>query len=122
MSKATHVLIVDDDPEFRGILRDVLGQEGCSVREADNGCKALEVLDEFTPDLIFVDLMMPVMNGWDFFAALQSDERLARVPIAILSAVARMRPVGSMHVLNKPIDLPNLLGLLDAIDAPESRP
>ena len=86
--------------------------------EAENGRHALEVLDSFLPDLILMDLMMPEMNGWELFDALQKRAELASIPVAVLSAVSRMRPSGTVQVISKPIDLPNLLGLLDAIDAP----
>ena len=119
VSRANHILVVDDDADFREMLREVLMDEGCTVSEAANGKDALEMLGELTPDLILVDLMMPVMNGWDLFAALQCDARLSSVPVAVLSAVARMRPMGSRRNLSKPIDLPNLLGLLDTIDTPD---
>jgi CheY-like chemotaxis protein len=93
--------------------------EGCTVSEAANGKAALRVLQDIVPDLILLDLMMPVMNGWALYGELQRDPRLAAIPIAVLSGVSRMRPFGSMHELHKPIDLPNLLGLLHAIEAPD---
>jgi len=71
------------------------------------------------PHLILLDLMMPVMNGWDFHAEMQKDPSLAAIPVAVLSAVGRMRPFGAMHELHKPIDLPNLMGLLHAINVPD---
>ena len=119
MPRATTILIVDDDADFRNVLSEVLRQEGCTVIEASNGRDALALLGDLTPDLIFVDLMMPVMNGWQLVDEFERDPRLAQVPVAVLSAVARMGPLGSRRVLYKPIDLPNLLGLLDAVDAPE---
>jgi CheY-like chemotaxis protein len=120
MERATRILIVDDDTDFREALRQVLEEEGCAVQEAADGKIALAVLQsDAPPQLILLDLEMPVMNGWDLYAALQKDPALATIPVAVLSAVAPMRPAGSMHVLNKPIDLPNLLGLLHAIEAPD---
>ncbi len=117
-TRANKVLLVDDDSDFRTVLRELLEEEGCSVLEAENGRHALELLDSFLPDLILMDLMMPEMNGWELFDALQKRAELAAIPVAVLSAVSRMRPSGAVQVISKPIDLPNLLGLLDAIDAP----
>jgi CheY-like chemotaxis protein len=80
---------------------------------------ALRLVHDRTPDLIVLDLMMPVMNGWDFYAEIQRTPSYVRIPVAILSGVARMRPFGTMHELHKPLDLPSLLGLLHAVAAPE---
>jgi hypothetical protein len=58
-----------------------------------------------------------VMNGWDFYAEIQKDPALAAIPIAVLSSQPHKRPSDSMHLLGKPVDLPKLWGLLNAIDA-----
>jgi CheY-like chemotaxis protein len=122
MGRARRILLVDDDADFRSTLRQVLEAEGCAVIEAANGRAALDVLHTHTTgrlDLILLDLMMPVMNGWDCYAEIQRDPTLATIPVAVLSGVGQMRPYGDMHELHKPVDLPNLLGLLHAIDAPD---
>lgn len=106
------VLIVDDDPNFRLILAEVLDAEGCRVVHAENGACALDVLRAVTPDLIIVDLAMPVMDGWELVAALERDVRLAPIPIAVLSASSDQPPFPRHRQLHKPVDLPNLLGLL----------
>jgi CheY-like chemotaxis protein len=118
MPRARNILIVDDDLEFRAALREVLQQEGCTVFEAGDGKAALAVLRTVLPDLIFLDLMMPVMNGWDFHAHLQSEPTLSAIPVACLSGVDRMAPRGSLHVLHKPVNLPTLLGLLQVLEQP----
>jgi CheY-like chemotaxis protein len=120
MGRASRILVVDDDAEFRATLRQVLEDEGCAVVEAEDGRAALAILRSMRlPHLILLDLMMPVMNGWDFHAEMQKDPALAAIPVAVLSGVGRMRPFGAMHELNKPVDLPNLMGLLHAIEAPD---
>jgi CheY-like chemotaxis protein len=112
----TTVLVVDDDADFRIVVSDVLTAEGCQVACAENGARALELLDVITPDLILVDLSMPIMNGWELLQKLATHPRLAAVPVTVLSAMAVKRGVEhAQDVLHKPIDLPNLLGLLDAV-------
>jgi CheY-like chemotaxis protein len=118
MTRATQILIIDDDDDFREALRDVLEAEGCTVYDAADGKTALGILLNVVPHLILFDLEMPGMNGWDLYAELQKNAALAAIPIGVLSASAHTRPSGLMHVLNKPIDLPNLMGLLRAVDAP----
>jgi CheY-like chemotaxis protein len=120
MEYPRQILIVDDDADFRAVLRQVLEEEGCAVREVPDGRSALRILRRTAlPHLILLDLMMPVMNGWDFHAEMQKDPSLAAIPVAVLSAVGQMRPFGFMHELHNPVDLPNLLGLLYAIEAPD---
>lgn len=118
MQRAGNILIVDDDEECRKSLKEVLESEGCTAYTAENGQRALEVLAVIRPDLIIVDLMMPVMNGWELCAVLEKDERLADIPVVVLTAVARMRPLGRKRVLQKPVSLPTLVALLDIVDTP----
>ena len=92
MARAGKVLIVDDDDDHLAVLGEVLEAEGCSVYTAENGKRALEVLEHVHPDLVVVDLMMPVMNGWDLCAAMEHDPHLADIPVVVMSAVARFRP------------------------------
>jgi len=114
MTKARgEVLLVDDDASFRAVIGEVLRAEGCSIREAANGREALRLLLHHLPDLILVDLMMPKMNGWDLYAELARDERLAGVPVAVVSAIAGMRPAGA-RALDKPFGLAPLLALLES--------
>ena len=110
-------LLVDDDHEFRAALAEVLADEGFQVMEASNGAEALALLDSSTADVILVDLLMPVMNGWAFFAAIERRPELRTVPLVFLSAVARYAPGGGSLVLKKPLDLPSVLALLDGLRA-----
>jgi CheY-like chemotaxis protein len=111
------VLIVDDDADFRGVLADVLRDEGYRILDAANGEEALRVLDAVKPDVIVVDLLMPVLNGWSLFAAIEARTDLRSVPVVFLSAVPQMAPGGGSLVLRKPLDLPNLLSLLDVLSS-----
>jgi CheY-like chemotaxis protein len=108
-------LIVDDDSDFRNALGEVLSDEGYRVLEASNGHEALAILDSVKPDVILIDLIMPEMNGWSLFAVIETRLELQTVPVVFLSAVPHMAPGGGSLVLKKPLDLPTLMALLDAL-------
>ena len=107
------VLVVDDDPDILQTLGLCLSSEGYRVLMAANGKEALDILDREHPSVILLDLMMPVMDGWQFVAEL--DHRGQRdVPLLILSAdrsvqrhAQQLRASGH---LAKPFDLDELLG------------
>jgi CheY-like chemotaxis protein len=109
------VLIVDDDSDFRSLLEELLEEEGYHAVGAANGEEAIRVLDSLRPDVILVDLIMPVVNGWSLFATIEARSELRDVPVVFLSAVPQMAPAGGALVLKKPLDLPALLTLLDAL-------
>jgi CheY-like chemotaxis protein len=103
------VLVVDDDPEIRTAVRDVLEDDGYHVVAASNGKEALRLLPKMDrPCVILLDLMMPVMNGWDLLEILKEDELLMDIPVTLVSAAADHIPAGT-HLLKKPIDLGALL-------------
>jgi CheY-like chemotaxis protein len=108
-------LIVDDDIDFREALAEVLTAEGYRAVEAVNGYDAITVLNALKPDVILIDLMMPVMNGWSLFAAIEARQELQNVPVVFLSAVSHMAPGGGSLVLKKPLNLPELWTLLDGL-------
>src|SRR4051794_26967646 len=80
------VLVVDDEPEIRELCRVNLEFEGFEVLEAANGIEALEVVRSRHPDLVFLDLMMPGMDGWDVLHTLKEDESTAHIPVVLLTA------------------------------------
>jgi CheY-like chemotaxis protein len=108
------VLVVDDDPDIRDTLREVIEAEGFPVVCAADGRQALEALGMgLHPSLILLDLMMPVMSGWELLAAIRADRTLADVPVAVVSAAgSRTPPPGATCSLRKPIDLDTLIDLL----------
>jgi twitching motility two-component system response regulator PilH len=81
------VLVVDDDPGVRYLVRRVLEDRGMEVDEAESGEEALERLKETKPDLVLLDVMMPGMNGWEVLRRIKGDENLKSIPVAMLSAV-----------------------------------
>jgi CheY-like chemotaxis protein len=80
------VLVVEDDAPLRELLRRMLEREGYTVVEADNGRAALDRLREGTPGAILLDLMMPVMDGFEFLAELGHEDAWGRIPVIVLTA------------------------------------
>ena len=105
------VLIVEDNDEFRALIREALEFEGFAVREAHDGQEALAVLraSEGSQCLILLDLMMPGMTGWEFVVAVRADLRLRGDPIVVTTAVPEDAPWAVDAVLQKPFDVETLL-------------
>lgn len=83
-----YVLVVDDDPDVRGLLVDALGMMDLNSRVAVNGAQALEIVEEEPPAAIVLDLMMPVMDGFNTLINLRRKQASAQIPVILLSAVA----------------------------------
>ncbi len=83
---SAHVLVVEDDPASREMLSRVLTREGYEVAEAENGSVALERIAERRPELILLDLMMPVMDGFEFLEVLAREPQLASIPVIVITA------------------------------------
>ena len=82
MHSRTHILVVDDEPQITRVLRTSLGAQGYDVRVANDGETALEIVKDFTPDLVITDLAMPNMNGMELCRRLR---KFSTVPIIVLS-------------------------------------
>ncbi len=109
------VLIVEDDVELREMMAQLLALEGFQARAVANGREALDYLGEGArPHVILLDLMMPVMDGWEFRRQQQSDPTLATVPVIVLSALDHRRAaeVDAVAFLKKPLDFDRLLELV----------
>lgn len=109
-----YVLIVDDDPAIREALGMVLEDEGYQIRQSVHGRHALELLRRSPPPcLILLDLMMPVMNGWEFYEELRRHPALANLPVLLISADPTIKQtaaeLGVSGYLAKPVDLTLLL-------------
>jgi CheY-like chemotaxis protein len=107
------VLVVDDDGPVRDALREILELEGYDVLTAENGLEALGRLRQGPrPAMILVDILMPVMDGWQFCAAQSEDPELRQIPVVVLSATREQQPPAQEHpadFLHKPPDIPRLL-------------
>jgi CheY-like chemotaxis protein len=106
------VLLVEDDVEIRDILQDLLEAEGYDVVPASHGRQALEFLQASRqtklPNLVVLDLMMPLVDGSEVLRTMKNDAALADIPVVVLSAVARERPAGAAAFLRKPVPLQKL--------------
>jgi CheY-like chemotaxis protein len=110
-------LLVEDDRELRESLAELLKDSGFEVQCVENGREALDYLEGFPPPcLVLLDLMMPVMNGWEFREAQAKNEKLSGIPVVILTADGRAdlkaRALGVADYLRKPIDVDRLLGMI----------
>lgn len=103
------ILIVDDERSLRFLVRVILENEGYDVVEAHHGAVALERVQESRPDLIMIDLMMPVMGGRELIERLRSDPQVATIPIVVLSANADLVADMADAALSKPFDVDLLL-------------
>ncbi len=103
------VLLVEDDLEIRDVLQDLLEAEGYDVIPASHGRQALDYLigapADALPDLVVLDLLIPLVDGAEVLATMKRTPNLAPIPVVVLSAVARERPIGADAFLPKPIPL-----------------
>ena len=114
------ILVVEDDEAIRGLVTEVLRDDGYVVSEAANGAEALDYVNHHRPDLIVLDLMMPVMDGWTFVERCRRHPCCAAVPIVVTSAshdlpktAERLRSYGVRTCLAKPFDVEGLLALVE---------
>jgi CheY-like chemotaxis protein len=113
MSQRATVLVVDDDPDTVETMRDILEEEGHKVLSARNGREGLELALRYVPDLVLLDLEMPVMDGRAFLDAVRKLPTLADVTVVVLSGTSDTRvPCESVK---KPLRLDTLLGLIHRV-------
>jgi CheY-like chemotaxis protein len=113
------ILIVDDNRESSEALAEFLSREGHAVQRAANGSEALRVLadSQIRPALIFLDLEMPVLDGWGFLVERSKDPILADVPAVIMSGcrdvAEKAKEAGAVAFVRKPIEPRTLLRLIE---------
>ncbi len=109
------ILVVEDDEQIAWTLRELLESEGYTVSVASNGREALDLLPSMqSPCLVLLDLMMPVMNGWDFLKIKVKDMKIAPIPVVVVTAYQNGNVVhhGAERVMKKPIELETLLAVV----------
>lgn len=109
------ILIVDDDDDIRETLRDLLEDEGYQVLEASNGREALARLRHGSVCVVLLDLMMPIMDGWEFREEQLADPAIASVPVVIITASGRTNgSLGGVDILKKPLRVETVLEVVAA--------
>jgi len=108
------VLVIEDDAHIRDTLRELLTAEGYETHGAEHGARALELLgDGLSPDVILLDLMMPVMNGSEFRAKQVQDPIIKGIPVIVVSAYPVAGVHGPVLYLQKPVRLAKLLATIE---------
>ena len=127
MPTSRRILVVDDEPAIRTVLVQSLCDEGFDVAEAHNGQEALELARQALPDVILLDLSMPVMDGTTFLAESGSTDELTDIPLIVLSAEPGLADLEAgprvRDKLAQPFDMDVLLVLVEQVLAhPEPPP
>ena len=111
------VLVVDDDPNIRKMIIAALRREGYAFAEAPNGKEALEIMRAQHPSVVVLDLMMPIVSGWEVLQERENDPELRQIPVIIVSAtrapeIATAVDKGICAFLPKPFDIAALSALV----------
>jgi CheY-like chemotaxis protein len=109
---AKTVLLVEDDYDVRDTLQDLLESEGFDVIPAANGKQAIDFLRYAKPGgdfVVVLDLMMPMVSGWEVLDLLTKDSRLSQIPVIVLSALATERPPRAQEFVRKPFTMQTLV-------------
>ena len=120
------VMIVEDDPDVRQSILEVLGDHAYEALHAANGKEAIDRLrgSQARPCVILLDIMMPVMDGFQFRALQQQDADLGTIPVVVLSAHANAheaaRKMNAAAALKKPVQLETLIEMVDRFCRPQA--
>jgi CheY-like chemotaxis protein len=118
-SLRAHVLVVEDEPTLREVIAAYLEDSGYGVDQAENGMQALEKMRATRPDVVVLDLLLPVMNAYELVPVMRSHPGLAAIPVVLVSAAydlpyatEQLQPRAS---LAKPVDLDVLLAVVERV-------
>jgi twitching motility two-component system response regulator PilG len=112
------VMIIDDSKTIRRTAETLLKKAGCDVLNAENGFEALPIISANHPDIIFVDIMMPRLDGYQTCALIKNNPRFQATPVIMLSSKdglfdrAKGRVVGAEQYITKPFTRDDLLGAI----------
>ena len=110
----SRILVVDDEPDQRFLLRRIFERAGHEVSDATDGAAALRAVRESAPDLVVTDMMMPVMSGVELVRCLRGDPATAHIPILAASGDSHLAGAADA-VLTKPYDVHHLLAVAEAL-------
>ena len=110
----SRILVVDDEPDQRFLLRRIFERTGHEVTDAQDGAAALQAVRESAPDLVVTDMMMPVMGGAEFIRCLRAEPATARIPVLAVSGDSHLAGAADA-VVPKPYDFDHLLAVADAL-------
>jgi CheY-like chemotaxis protein len=110
----THtVLVVEDDEDLRELMRDALEQNGYAVVAAEDGQDALDKIGGIEKIcVVILDLLMPVMNGWEFLRQFRERPEQADVPVVVHTSAPNAAPAGASRVVQKPVLFDRLLSIV----------
>jgi two-component system chemotaxis response regulator CheY len=115
-------MVVEDDQELGELFDELLSDHGYSVRTARNGLAAIELLGTWRPDLILLDMMMPVVDGYAFRQAQLAHPEWRAIPVVVVSAASEFLgeadALGAKAILGKPLDFDELLRVVDTWSGP----
>lgn len=108
-------MVVEDDPDIRACMQEILEDEGYSVSTAADGAEALALLAKGRrPCVMLVDLLMPVMDGVELIERLRLDQDLGKIPVVAISAAAAVEPPEGTPLLRKPVGYDAILEVVEA--------
>jgi twitching motility two-component system response regulator PilG len=115
------VMVIDDSKTIRRTAETLLTRAGCEVITAENGFEALPIINAQHPDILFIDIMMPRLDGYQTCSLVKSNAKFAKTPIVMLSSKdglfdrAKGRVVGAEQYLTKPFTREDLLGAIRSL-------
>ena len=121
----TKILIVEDNEMNRDMLSRRRTKNGYEIEMAEDGALGLQAIKDLKPDLVLMDIGLPVMNGWEATTAAKADESIAHIPIIALTAHAleedriKALEAGADDFDTKPVDLKRLIGKIEALASGE---
>ena len=122
---AARILIVEDEEDLANVVRINLEIAGYEVEHALNGAEAMDEVRDERPDLILLDVMMPVMDGWQVLRVLKEDDDTRDIPVVMLTALAEEQNIiqghleGAVRYLTKPFEVKKLLEVVDTTLDPD---
>jgi CheY-like chemotaxis protein len=125
MQEERIILLVEDDPDTREALDGLLSDAGYDVIPAASGKQAIDYLladPVHPPDVVVLDLMLPLVSGWQVLELIRGDPRLTSVPVVVTTGVAADRPPGATLVMTKPIDVSRFVQEIDRLTGAAESP